>query len=111
MNNQPCTTRATIIDLNPHKYNQRLCYYPFKVSLDRCNGSFNTLDDPSSKICVSNKANDVNLNVFDMTARTNQLKQYQNIFHANVNAILMAENATEIKNRITINVRAIAKAQ
>ena len=46
-----------------------------------------------------------------MTARTNQLKQYQNIFHANVNAILMAENATEIKNRITINVRAIAKAQ
>ena len=46
-----------------------------------------------------------------MTTRKNQLKHQQTIFHANVNVILMAENATEIKNRIIINVRAIAKAQ
>ena len=38
-------------------------------------------------------------------------KYSQNIYNVNVNVILMAENVTEIKNRIIINVRAIAKAQ
>ena len=37
LNNQPCMTRPTLIDLNPNKYNQGLCCYPFMVNLDRCN--------------------------------------------------------------------------
>ena len=44
------------------------------VSLDGCNGCFNTLDDLSGRICVPNKAEDVNLSVFNMTTRTNQSK-------------------------------------
>ena len=36
------------------------------VSLDRCNESCNTFDDLSSRICVENKIEDVNLNVFNM---------------------------------------------
>ena len=36
-------TRPTLIDLNLDKYNQELHYYPFIGSLDRCNGSCNTL--------------------------------------------------------------------
>ena len=43
LNNQPCMARPTLIDLNLDKYNQELRYYPFIVSLDRCNGSCNTL--------------------------------------------------------------------
>ena len=39
-NNQPGMTRPTLIDLNPDEYNQGLCYYPFVVNLDRCNGSY-----------------------------------------------------------------------
>ena len=35
------------------------------VNLDRCNGSFNTLDDPSGRICVANKAKYINIDVFD----------------------------------------------
>ena len=42
-------TRPTFIDLNPDECNQVLCYYPFMVNLDRCNGSCNTLDDLCSK--------------------------------------------------------------
>ena len=36
------------IDLNPVKFN----YYPFIISLDKCNGSFNhAVDGLSAKIC------------------------------------------------------------
>ena len=41
------------------------------VSLDRFNGSCNALDDLSSGMCVPNKTEDVNLNVFNMITRKN----------------------------------------
>ena len=44
-------TRPAPIDLNSDEYNQELRYYPFMVNLDRCNGSCNTLDDPSERNC------------------------------------------------------------
>ena len=64
-------TRPTPIDLNSIEYNQGLCYYPFMTKLDRRNESCNTLDDPSSRICVASKTDDINLNVFNMTTRIN----------------------------------------
>ena len=39
------------------------------VSLDRCNKICNALEDPSGRICVPNKTEDVNLNVFNKIAR------------------------------------------
>ena len=50
LSNEPCMTRPTFIDLNPDKYNIGLHYNSFMVNLDRCNGSCNTLDDPSGRI-------------------------------------------------------------
>ena len=44
------------------------------VNLYRCNGSCNTLNDPSDKICAENKIEDVNLSVFNMTTRKNESK-------------------------------------
>ena len=44
------------------------------VSLDRCDGSFNILHDFSSKICASNKTENVNSNVFDVIIRINESK-------------------------------------
>ena len=49
-------------------------YYPFAVNLGRCNGSCNTLDGPSSRICVPNKTEDVDLNAFNMIIGTNESK-------------------------------------
>ena len=51
-------------------------YYPFMVNLDRCNGSCSFLDDPSGRICVPNKTDDINLNVFNMITRTNESKTF-----------------------------------
>ena len=64
LNIRLCITKPTFIDLNPDKYNQGLCNYPFMVNLDRCNTSCNNLDDTSVKIFVPNKRKDVNLSVF-----------------------------------------------
>ena len=44
-----CLVRPALVDLIPNE----LHYYPLMVSLD--NGSCNTLDDPSDRICVPNK--------------------------------------------------------
>ena len=51
-----------LINLDPH----RLHYYAFMVSLDRCDGSWNALDDLSSRICVPNKTGEVNLSIFSI---------------------------------------------
>ena len=53
---------STIIDLNPDGHH----YYPFIISLDKCDESCNTVEDPFGIIYVTNKIEDVNLKVSDM---------------------------------------------
>ena len=49
-------------------------YYLFMVKLGRCNGSCNTLEDPSARICIANKTEDINLNVFNVITIVNDSK-------------------------------------
>ena len=53
---------------------QEVHYCTFGVNLNRCVGSSNTLDDLSSRICVWNETEDLNLCVFNMIARINEPK-------------------------------------
>ena len=53
--------RPTLIDLRPDDCNQGLRYYPIMVYLDKCNGSFNSLDNLSNRIYVPSKIKDVHL--------------------------------------------------
>ena len=62
--------RATLIDLNHVELN----YYPFMISLDKCNWSCNAVDDLYIKICVLSKTKDVNVTVFNMIANINESK-------------------------------------
>lgn len=50
MNNKSCMVRPTLIDMNPDE----LFYYPFIISLDRCDGSCKAVKDPSVILCVRN---------------------------------------------------------
>ena len=54
LNNEPCITQSTLIDLNPDEYNQRLRYFTFIVNLHKCNRSCD-LSDLSGRICVQTK--------------------------------------------------------
>ena len=66
--------RANHVDFDPNEYNQGLFYYTFTVNGDRCNGSWNAVDDPYCRICVLTKIKDVNLSVFNVLTRINELK-------------------------------------
>ena len=57
-----------LLDLNPVEFK----YYPFTITLDKCNGNCNTFNDISDKKCVSNKTEDVNLSVFNLITRKNE---------------------------------------
>ena len=48
LSNQKCMTQPTFINLHPNEYNQEFHYYPFPVKVDRCVGSYNTLNDLSN---------------------------------------------------------------
>ena len=56
------------------------------VSLDKCNGSCNTLaglysrNTPSSGTCVPNKTEDANLKIFNMITEINESKTLMNNF-------------------------------
>ena len=69
--NQKFMTQPTPINLHPNEYSQEFHYYPFLVNLDRCVGRFNTLNDLSNKVCVSNKTEDLTLSVFSMITGIN----------------------------------------
>ena len=66
LDNQKCTTQSTLINLRSNECSQEIHYYPFTNKLDRCAESFNTFNDLSNKVCVSNKTDDLNLSVFNM---------------------------------------------
>ena len=67
-------SQPTFLNLLPNECNQGLCYYPFAVNLDRCVESCNTLYDLSNRVCVRNKTEDLNLNVFNIIAGINESK-------------------------------------
>ena len=77
VNNEPCMIRPFLIDLNPVE----LKYYPFMISLNKCNGSCNSVNDISMKICVPSKTKDVNVKVFNMITNRNEAKTLVKIFH------------------------------
>ena len=81
LNNQPCLARSTLVDLNSNK----LYYYQFRVSLSRHSGSCNTFHDFSSKIYVTNKTEDVNLNFFNMITKINESKPLTKYFSCIMN--------------------------
>ena len=74
LTNQKCMTPPTLMNLHPNEYSQESHYYPFVVKLDRCVGSFNTLNDLFNNVCVPNKTEDLNLSVFNMITEINESK-------------------------------------
>ena len=68
--------QPTLINLHPNRYSQGLRYYPYAAILDRCVGSCNTFNDLPDKVCVQNKTEYLNLNVFNMITGKMNGKRY-----------------------------------
>ena len=45
LSNQKCMIQPTLINSHPNEYSHGFYYYPFVVNLERCVGSWNTLNE------------------------------------------------------------------
>lgn len=57
-----------------------LNWWPFKVSLDRYDDSYKTVEDPFGWICVPNKTEDINVELFNMMEGINESKHNKTYF-------------------------------
>ena len=64
--------RFNLLLLHLDEYSQKFHYYSFTVKLDKIVGSCNTLNGLSNKVCVSNKTEDLDLNVLNIITRKNE---------------------------------------
>ena len=81
-------------------YSKRSLDYPFAINLDRCGGICNTLEELSSRICVPNETEGLNLNFLNIIIYVNvtHVKRYIfGILHVVVNMANTCESLLTIK--------------
>ena len=70
VNNQECKVRPELININS---NEPL-FYPCSIKTNKSSGSCNNINDPYSKMCVSDVVKNINVKVFNLMSRTNEAK-------------------------------------
>ena len=70
MNNQACKVRPKIINLNSNEP----VFYPFSIKTSKCSGSCNNINDPYAKMCVPDTAKNLNVKVFNLMPRANEIR-------------------------------------
>ena len=74
MNNDECKIRPEIIYIN----NEEPTFYPCSIEVNKCSGSCNNINNPYSKLCVSDIVRNINVKVFNlMWRKTRQIKWYE----------------------------------
>ena len=62
LNNQPCQTRSTTVNIDSHK----TLFYLFTISVNKCGGSCNTNDCLYARVYVPNEVKNGNVKAFDL---------------------------------------------
>ena len=57
MNNQGCKIRPEIINVNT----KEPVFYPYSITINKCKGSCNTINDPYAKLCVPDSIKNINV--------------------------------------------------
>ena len=70
MNNQACKAKPKIINVNSNNP----VFYPFSIKTNKCGGSYNNINDPYAKICVSDVVKNLNVKVFNLLSKTNETR-------------------------------------
>ena len=65
---EKCPARSTFVNINSNK----TLFYPFMVSINKCGGSCNTIDDPYAQVRVPNNVNNMNVKVFSLMSGVNE---------------------------------------
>ena len=70
LNNWICQVRAILISIS----STELFYYLFPVSFNKCDGSFNSNDDPYAQIYVPNQVTNMHAKVFNLMPGVNEAR-------------------------------------
>ena len=70
MKNQKCKVRPEIIDINSNYP----IFYPFSIKTNNCSGNCNNISDPYARICTPDAVKNLNVKVFNLMARTNEMR-------------------------------------
>ena len=73
MNNQECKIKTKIIDINRNESS----FYPFSVSVNKCNDSCNNINDPYASLCFSNVIQNIKVNLMSRTNETRHIEWYE----------------------------------
>ena len=65
--------RSEIINVNTNEP----MFYPYTITINRCKGSCNTINDPYAKFCVPDTIKNINVKVFNLMSRTNVTRHIQ----------------------------------
>ena len=70
LKNQECKVRLEIINVNSNNP----IFYPFSIKINKCSGNCNNINNPYAKICVLDVMKDLNVTVFNLMSRTNEMR-------------------------------------
>ena len=70
MINQEGKIRSEIININTNEP----MLDPYSVTINKCKGSCNTINDPYAKLCVPDTIKNINVKVFNLMSRTNETR-------------------------------------
>ena len=69
--NQKCMSRSKIININANEP----IFYPYSIKVNKCSVSCNNINDPFAKLCVPGITKNINVKVFNIMARINEIRQ------------------------------------
>ena len=69
MNNQECKARPQVINVNGGEP----VFFPFSIKTSKYSGSCNNINYPYANICVLDVVKNLNVKVFNLISRTNDL--------------------------------------
>ena len=70
LDNWPCQAKPKLVNIN----SKQPLYCLVTVSVNKCGGSFNTIDDPCAWVCVPNKVKNMNVKVFYFMSRVTETR-------------------------------------
>ena len=70
INDQECKVRQEIINVNSNKP----IFYPFSIKRSKCSSSCNNINNPYPKLCVPDVIKNLNVKVFNLMSRTNEIR-------------------------------------
>ena len=70
MKNQDCKVKSETVNISRND----LIFYPFSITINKCSGNCNDINNPYAKICVPDIVKNLNVKVFNLLSRTDETR-------------------------------------